>query len=215
MGSSRWTSCVRTWLLMRHTCNHFEPSLSCDLGKDCSCFDLSWQHRINKICTGNPICGLPHAADVEHVTNDYIRSLISEGSRPFVILPNKSLHFVSTFQEQLNGRTTCVSCGSGNQNRLRAAVGFDLISGCCINIHGFAPLSSELLAPVTRIERRRRPEMQSRRRHVSLERLAMLLDEGLQRHGRAAADLLDQVVGAGKDAVLVVGRHLAAVLQEE
>ncbi len=135
MGSGRHASCVRTCLLMRHTCNHFEPSLSCDLGKNCSCFDLSWQHRINKICTGNPICGLPHAADVEHVTNDYIRSLISEGSRPFVILPNKSLHFVSAFQQQLNGRTTCVSCGSGNQNRLRAAVGFDLISGCCINIH--------------------------------------------------------------------------------
>src|SRR5258708_33236705 len=120
---------------MRHTCNHFEPSLSCDLGTNCRCFDLSWQHRINKICTGNPICGLLHAADVEHVTNDYIRSLISEGSRPFVILPNKSLHFVSAFQQQLNGRTTCVSCGSGNQNRLRAAAGFDLISGCCINIH--------------------------------------------------------------------------------
>ena len=82
----------------------------------------------------NPICSLPHAADVEHVANDDIRSLISEGSRPFVILPNKSLHFVSAFQQQLNGRATCVSCGSGNQNRLRAAVGFDLISGCCINI---------------------------------------------------------------------------------
>src|SRR5260370_26103290 len=98
MGSGRCTSFVMTCLLMRHSCNHFEPSLSCDLGKDCSCFDLSWQHRINKICTGNPICGLPHTADVEHVTNDYIRSLISEGSRPFVILPNKSLHLVSTFQ---------------------------------------------------------------------------------------------------------------------
>jgi hypothetical protein len=37
----------------------------------------------------------------------------------------------------------------------------------------------------------------------------MLLDEGLQRHGRAAADRLEQVVGAGEDAGLVVGRHLA------
>src|SRR5260370_26388296 len=115
---------------MRHICNHFEPSLSCDLSKDCSCFDLSVQHRINKICTGNTICGFPHAAAVEHVANDYIRSLISEGSRPFVILPNKSLHFVSTFQEQLDGWTTCVSCRSPNPNRLRASVGAYLISGC-------------------------------------------------------------------------------------
>src|ERR1700747_3181945 len=134
MGSGRYASCVRTCLLMRHICNHFEPLLSCDLGKDGSCFDHSFRHGINKIGTGNTICGLPHAADVEHVANDDIRSLISEGSRPFVILPNKSLHFVSAFQQQLNGRATCVSCGSGNQNRLRAAVGFDLISGCCINI---------------------------------------------------------------------------------
>ncbi len=44
---------------------------------------------------------------------------------------------------------------------------------------------------------------------VSLEGLAMLLDEGLQRHGRAAANRLDHVVGAGEDAGLVVGRHLA------
>src|SRR5262245_4965859 len=50
---------------------------------------------------------------------------------------------------------------------------------------------------------------------ISLERLAMPLDEGLQRHGRAAANPLDQVVGAGEDAGLVVGRHLAEVLQEE
>src|SRR5260370_35321821 len=108
---------------MRHICNHSEPSLSCDLGKDCRCFDLSWQHRINKICTGNPICSLPHAADLEHVTNDYICSLISEGSRPFFILPNKSLHVGPAFRQHVNGRTTCVSCCSGNQNHLRAAVG--------------------------------------------------------------------------------------------
>src|SRR5712692_9962761 len=142
MGSSRWTSCFWTCLLMRHICNHFEPPLSCDLGKDCSCLDLSFRHGINKVCTRDPICSLPHAADVEHVTNDYICSLISEGSRPFVILPNKSLHVVSAFQQQLNGRTTCVSCGSGNQNRLRAAVGFDLISGCCINVHLLSPIRS-------------------------------------------------------------------------
>src|SRR6516165_9614628 len=39
---------------------------------------------------------------------------------------------------------------------------------------------------------------------VSLEGLAVLLDEGLQRHRRAAADRLDHVVGAGEDAGLVV-----------
>ncbi len=50
---------------------------------------------------------------------------------------------------------------------------------------------------------------------VSLERLAVLLDEGLQRHGRAAADPLDQVVRAGEDAGLVVNRHLADVLHGE
>src|SRR5260370_785363 len=134
MGSGRYASCVRTCLLMRHICNHFEPSLSCDLGKDGSCFDHSFRHGINKIGTGDPICSLPHAADVEHVTNDYICSLISEGSRPFVILPNKSLHVVSAFQQHLNARTTCVSCGSGNQSRLPAAVGVDLISGCCLSM---------------------------------------------------------------------------------
>src|ERR1700757_878025 len=50
---------------------------------------------------------------------------------------------------------------------------------------------------------------------VSRERLAVLLDEGLQRHGRAAADRLDQIVRAGEDAGLVVDRHLADVLQGE
>lgn len=50
---------------------------------------------------------------------------------------------------------------------------------------------------------------------VSLEGLAVLLDEGLQRHGRAAADRLDHVVDAGEDAGLVVERHLVEVLQEE
>ena len=50
---------------------------------------------------------------------------------------------------------------------------------------------------------------------LSLEGLAVPLDEGLQRHGRAAADRLDHVVGAGEDASLVVERDLADVLQEE
>ena len=44
-----------------------------------------------------------------------------------------------------------------------------------------------------------------------LERLAVLLDEGLQRHRRAAADRLDLVVGAGEEAGLVVEPHLAGV----
>jgi len=43
----------------------------------------------------------------------------------------------------------------------------------------------------------------------------MLVDEGLQRQGRVAAERLDQVVGAGEHAGLVVGRHLAAVPQQE
>ena len=47
---------------------------------------------------------------------------------------------------------------------------------------------------------------------VSLEGPAVLLDEGVQRHGRAAADRLDRVVGPGEDAGLVVERHLADVL---
>src|SRR5260370_14551304 len=135
MGSGRHASCVRTCLLMRHICNHFEPLLSCDLGKDCSCFDHSFEHGINKICTRNPICSLPHAADVEHVANDDIRSLISEGSRPFVILPNKILHFVSALQQQLNGRATSVSSAAGTQSLPRAAVGCELSSGCCLNLH--------------------------------------------------------------------------------
>src|SRR5215469_6586576 len=92
-------------------------------------------HRIYKICTGSPIRGLPHAANVEHVTDDYIRSLISEDSRPFVVLSDKSLDFVSAFQQQLNSWTTCISRGSGNQHRLCAALGFGLISGGCIIIH--------------------------------------------------------------------------------
>lgn len=50
---------------------------------------------------------------------------------------------------------------------------------------------------------------------VSLEGLAVLLDEGLQRHGLAAADRLDDVVGAGEDAGLVVERHLMEVQQQE
>ena len=50
---------------------------------------------------------------------------------------------------------------------------------------------------------------------LSLEGLAVLLDEGLQRHGRTGADRLDQVVGAGEDAGLEVERHLADVLEDE
>src|SRR5260370_8553646 len=135
MGSSRWTSCFWTCLLMRHICNHFEPPLSCDLGKDGSCFDHSFRHGINKIGTGNPICCLPHAADVEHVANDYICSLISQGSRPFVILPNKSLHVVSAFQQQLNGRTPCSPRGSGNHNRIPPSLDFNLTLACSIYLH--------------------------------------------------------------------------------
>jgi hypothetical protein len=49
----------------------------------------------------------------------------------------------------------------------------------------------------------------------SLKGLVVLLDEGLQRHGRAAADRLDHVVGAGEDAGLEVERHLADVLHDK
>jgi hypothetical protein len=49
----------------------------------------------------------------------------------------------------------------------------------------------------------------------SHERRAVLLDERLQRHGRAAADRFDHVVGPGEEAGLVVERHLADVLQDE
>ena len=63
---------------------------------------------------------------------------------------------------------------------------------------------------MTILSRKERPSV-----FVSLEGLAVLLDEGLQRHGRAAADRLDHVVGAGEDASLVVERDLADVLQEE
>ena len=58
------------------------------------------------------------------------------------MLPNKSLHLVSTFRQQLNGRPTCATCGFGNQNRLRAAVAFDLISRCRVNIYLLSPIRS-------------------------------------------------------------------------
>jgi hypothetical protein len=50
---------------------------------------------------------------------------------------------------------------------------------------------------------------------LSSESCAVLIDKLLQRHRRAAADRLDHVVGASEDAGLVVGRHLAEVLQDE
>ena len=48
-----------------------------------------------------------------------------------------------------------------------------------------------------------------------LERLAMLVDERLERHRRTAAELLDEVVRALEDPVLVVDRDLPQVLEEE
>ena len=48
-----------------------------------------------------------------------------------------------------------------------------------------------------------------------LESLAVLRDERLERHRRPAAELLDQVIRAREDAVLVVDRDLAQVLEEE
>src|SRR5262249_45381936 len=43
----------------------------------------------------------------------------------------------------------------------------------------------------------------------------MLLDERLERHGRASAKLLDQVVRASEDAILVVDRDLSEMLEQE
>src|SRR6516162_10334142 len=43
----------------------------------------------------------------------------------------------------------------------------------------------------------------------------MFLDERLERHGRASAKLLDQVVCASEDAILVVDRYLSEMLEQE
>src|SRR5580704_14210311 len=50
---------------------------------------------------------------------------------------------------------------------------------------------------------------------LSLEGLAMLGDELFERHRRASSDLLDQVIRAGEDAVLVIECDLAQVLEQE
>src|SRR5262249_45409167 len=55
----------------------------------------------------------------------------------------------------------------------------------------------------------RRPETGSN------ERRLVLLDERLERHGRPAAELLDQVVRPRKDPVLVIDRALPEMLEEE
>src|SRR3954447_19590814 len=47
------------------------------------------------------------------------------------------------------------------------------------------------------------------------ERRAVFLDEHLERHGRPATELLDQVVLAREDAVLVIDGDLPQVLEEE
>src|SRR5215469_5959320 len=47
------------------------------------------------------------------------------------------------------------------------------------------------------------------------ERRAVLLDERLERHGRPATELLNQVVRAREDAVLVIDGDLPQVLEEE
>ena len=49
----------------------------------------------------------------------------------------------------------------------------------------------------------------------SLERLAILGDERLERHRGTAAELLDEVVRALEDAVLVVDHDLFEMLDEE
>ena len=49
----------------------------------------------------------------------------------------------------------------------------------------------------------------------SFEGRAVLLDECLERHRRSAAELLDKVVGAGEDPVLMVDRDLLQVLHGE
>src|SRR5438132_2493376 len=50
---------------------------------------------------------------------------------------------------------------------------------------------------------------------VSLEGLAMLGDELFKRHRRTAAELLDVVIRAREDAVLVVDHDVAEVLEDE
>jgi hypothetical protein len=50
---------------------------------------------------------------------------------------------------------------------------------------------------------------------ASDESRSMLLDERLERHRGTAAELLDEVVGALEDAVLVIDRDLFEVLEEE
>ena len=50
---------------------------------------------------------------------------------------------------------------------------------------------------------------------LSGEGLTVLGDECLERHGRASAKLLDQVVGASEDAILVVDRDLSEMLEQE
>src|SRR6516165_7406016 len=47
------------------------------------------------------------------------------------------------------------------------------------------------------------------------ERRAVLLDVRLERHGRPATELLDQVVRASEDAILVVDRDLSEMLEQE
>jgi hypothetical protein len=47
------------------------------------------------------------------------------------------------------------------------------------------------------------------------ERRAVFLDEHLERHGRPATELLDQVIRAREDAVLVINGDLPQVLEEE
>src|SRR5262249_38460195 len=47
------------------------------------------------------------------------------------------------------------------------------------------------------------------------ERRAVLLDERLKRHGRPATELLDQVVRAREDSILVVDRDLSEMLEQE
>ena len=58
-------------------------------------------------------------------------------------------------------------------------------------------------------------ESQVAAREASDESRAILGDERFERHGRTAADLLDVVVRAREDPVLVIDRDLAKMLEEE
>jgi hypothetical protein len=49
----------------------------------------------------------------------------------------------------------------------------------------------------------------------SHERCAVLLGKCLERHGRPATELLDQVVRASEDAILVIDRDLTEMLEQE